>query len=80
MAALSKVDPRTSVSYLLAIQGIDEISLEDTNLPFAPQANYFVQYQLTFRDSTLKSHLGYFGRTLKTAPQPLEMSLKKQSG
>lgn len=62
-----------STSYLITIEGVDEIALEDTifvkpELKSLEQTEkqYFVQYHMTFHNPNHKSNMGFFGRTYKS--------------
>lgn len=72
-----------STSYMITIQGCDEIALEDTmfNQRIGPSSEkrHYVQYHATFHNSVLKSHLGFFGRTYKSQMLPMVDSLKQST-
>lgn len=42
------------------------------------EKRHYVQYHATFYNSTLKSHLGFFGRTYKSQMLPMVESLKQK--
>lgn len=82
---------KNSVPFLIAIQGVDKIAIEDTMLksqanlstyglpPGVVSRKYFIQYAMTLYNDELKTHLGFFGRTFNGNKLELVESLKKSN-